>query len=182
MKQILLTLSILMVSMSYAQVSFYDLSATTIDGESFDFESLKGQKVLIVNVASKCGLTPQYEDLEALYTMYKSDNFTIIAFPANNFAHQEPGTDDEIKAFCEANYGVSFPMMSKISVKGDDMHPVYQWLTQKDKNGLKDSKVQWNFQKYLIDEKGHLIEVFSPKTKPLSETITSKIKAKAAMH
>ena len=162
-------------SVSFAQSSFYSLSAKTIDGEDISFEQFKGKKVLVVNVASKCGFTPQYEDLESLYKVYGGDDFTIIGFPANNFMKQEPGTNEEIKAFCTSNYGVSFQMMSKISVKGDDIHPVYQWLTQKEKNGVKDSNVKWNFQKYLIDENGKLVGVFSPKTKPFSEEITSKL-------
>src|SRR5512133_1845753 len=113
---------------------------------------------MVVNVASTCGLTPQYKELEEIYEKYQSDNFVIIGFPANNFMNQEPGTAGEIRKFCTDNYGVTFPIMEKISVKGDDMHPVYQWLTSKSKNGVKDSEVTWNFQKYLIDEKGNLIE------------------------
>lgn len=162
--------------LSYGQASFYDLTAKTIEGEDFNFKQLKGKKVLVVNVASKCGLTPQYEDLETLFKMYGGNDFTIIGFPANNFGKQEPGTEEEIKTFCESNYGVTFQMMSKISVKGDDIHPVYQWLTQEEKNGVKDSNVKWNFQKYLIDEKGNYVEVFSPKTKPLDESIVSLLK------
>jgi len=176
MRQIIITLALFVASIAYGQSDFYDLSAKTIDGDAFSFEQLKGKKVLIVNVASKCGLTPQYEDLETLFKMYGGDDFIIVGFPANNFMKQEPGSEEEIKTFCEANYGVTFQMMSKISVKGDDMHPVYQWLTQEEKNGLKDSSVKWNFQKYLIDEEGHLLEVFSPKTKPLSEDIVNMIK------
>lgn len=175
MRLIISFIALLFLSSAYAQSDFYSLTAKTIDGEEFSFEQLKGKKVLIVNVASKCGLTPQYEALELLFKMHGGNNFTIVGFPANNFMKQEPGTEAEIKEFCTANYGVTFQMMSKISVKGDDMHPVYQWLTQKEKNGVKDSDVKWNFQKYLIDEKGQFVEVFSPKTKPLSEDITSKL-------
>ncbi len=176
MRKIIVLSLLLIVSLSYGQSGFYDLSATTIDGETYSFEQLKGKKVLIVNVASKCGLTRQYEDLEVLYKMYGANNFTMIGFPANNFNKQEPGTDEEIKEFCTSNYGVTFQMMSKISVKGDDMHPVYQWLTQKGKNGFKDSEVKWNFQKYLIGENGQLFEVFSPRTSPLAEEITNYLK------
>ena len=141
----------------------------------FDFASLKGKKIMVVNTASKCGLTPQYEELEALYTKYKSKNFVIVGFPANDFMSQEPGTDQEIAQFCQLNYGVSFPMMSKISVKGKEMHPVYQFLTQKAKNGKEDSKVEWNFQKYLIDENGHLSKVISPRVLPNDPSIIAWI-------
>jgi glutathione peroxidase len=153
--------------------SFYDFKVQTIDGDEFDLASLKGKKVMVVNTASKCGFTPQYKDLESLYKKYGGDKFVIIGFPANNFMGQEPGTNSEIKEFCEKNYGVSFPMMSKISVKGDDTAPLYQWLTQKSQNGVMDSKVQWNFQKYLIDEKGNLVDVIPPKESPESEKITA---------
>jgi glutathione peroxidase len=161
---------------SQAQDSnFYDLTATTIDGKSFQFSSLKGKKVLIVNTASKCGFTPQYEDLEKLYKEYGGDDFTILGFPANNFLKQEPGTDEEIKEFCTVNYGVTFQMMSKISVKGDDMHPVYKWLTEKSENDVMDSKVTWNFQKYMIDKNGKLVDFANPKEEPMSPKITNWI-------
>jgi glutathione peroxidase len=130
---------------------------------------------MIVNTASKCGLTPQYEQLEALYTKYKNKNFVIVGFPANDFMSQEPGSDKEIAQFCQLNYGVSFPMMSKISVKGKEMHPVYQFLTQKAKNGKEDSKVEWNFQKYLIDENGQLSKVISPRILPNDPSIIAWI-------
>lgn len=166
-------LSIVLNTMqTYSQTrSFHDLSATTITGETLDFSVFKGKKILVVNTASKCGFTKQYEGLEEVYKKYGDENFTIIGFPANNFMSQEPGTDEEIKEFCELNYGVSFQMMSKVSVKGKDMHPVYQWLTQKDKNGIEDSKVSWNFQKYIIDEKGRYVGYYSPKTEPDDERI-----------
>ncbi len=151
----------------YAQTSgFYDFTVKDIDGNKFSFEQLKGKKVMIVNVASKCGYTPQYEQLEAVYKKYKKNGFVIIGFPANNFMHQEPGTNEEIKDFCTLNYGVTFPMMSKISVKGKDMAPIYHWLTEKELNGVEDSKVKWNFQKYLISRKGKLEKVIPPKVKP----------------
>ena len=177
MKYILsIIISIATVSMTNAQhISLHDFKVETIDGEEFDLSNLKGKKVLIVNTASKCGLTPQYEDLEALYNEYKDQDFIIIGFPANNFAGQEPGSNEDIKAFCQLNYGVSFPMMAKISVKGDDMHPVYQWLTQKSQNMVQDSEVAWNFQKYLIDENGALIDFISPKTNPKDEKIVNWI-------
>ncbi|GEP50964.1 glutathione peroxidase [Flavobacterium noncentrifugens] len=157
--------------------SIYQFKAEDLSGNAFDFSTLKGKKVLIVNTASKCGLTPQYEQLETLYEKYKDQNFVIIGFPANNFASQEPGTNAEIGAFCQKNYGVTFPMMSKISVKGDDQNEIYQFLTQKSKNGLQDSEVEWNFQKYLLNEKGELERVISPKTLPTDPEIVNWIKA-----
>lgn len=164
-------------SNSVKMKSLYDFKTKSLDGKDFELSSLKGKKVLIVNTASKCGLTPQYKELEELYKNYGGDKFVIIGFPANNFASQEPGTNSEIKEFCTLNYGVTFPMMSKISVKGDDMDPIYQWLTQKKQNGFKDSEVQWNFQKYLIDEKGQLVDVVEPKASPKSDKITDWIKS-----
>ena len=164
------------MSLNINAQSFYDLKATDINGEEFDFANLKGKKVLIVNTASKCGYTPQYEGLQELFEQYGGDNFVIIGFPANNFMKQEPGSNEDIKSFCTKDYGVSFPMMSKISVKGKEIHPVYEWLTKKKLNGFSNSKVKWNFQKYLIDEKGNLIKVFSTKTKPMSSEIVDLIK------
>lgn len=161
--------------MSTAQTSFYDLKSKTIDGKDFNFSDLKGKKVLIVNTASKCGYTPQYEDLEKLYQLYKDKNFVIIGFPANNFMRQEPGTNADIKEFCTKNYGVTFQMMEKISVKGDDMDAIYKWLTQKALNGKLDSSVKWNFQKYMIDENGNLVDVVYSADKPTSDKIVSWI-------
>lgn len=156
--------------------TIYQFKVKDLSGEEFDFASLKGKKIMIVNTASKCGLTPQYKELEALYKEYKSKGFVIVGFPANNFGSQEPGTNAEIATFCQLNYGVTFPMMSKISVKGDDMDKVYQFLTQKSKNGLQDSEVSWNFQKYLINEKGELEKVISPRTLPKDAEIVDWIK------
>lgn len=158
-------------------MEIYQFKVEDISGNEFDLASLKGKKVMIVNTASKCGLTPQYEQLEDLYQTFKDQNFVIIGFPANNFMSQEPGSDEEIAAFCQKNYGVSFPMMSKISVKGKEMHPLYQFLTSKELNGFEDSSVAWNFQKYLIGEEGHVEKVISPKTEPLDEEIISWIEA-----
>lgn len=146
--------------------TIHQFTVTDIEGQPFDMAQLEGKKVMIVNTASKCGLTPQYEGLQAVYETYGGEDFTIVGFPANNFLSQEPGTDDEIAAFCERNYGVEFPMMSKISVKGGDQHPLYQFLTQEAHNGHSDSKVKWNFQKYLIGPDGRLEKVISPKTDP----------------
>lgn len=158
--------------------SFYDYTVKTIDGKDFNLSELKGKKVLVVNVASKCGFTPQYEKLQQLYDKYKDDNFVIIGFPANNFLGQEPGTNEEIARFCSLKYNVTFPMMAKISVKGKDMAPVYHWLTEKKLNGKKDASVKWNFQKFLIDENGNWVDSLSSVTSPLSETITSWIEEK----
>lgn len=157
--------------------TIYQFKVKDLYGREFDFAKLKGKKIMIVNTASKCGLTPQYEDLQELYDTYKSDNFIIIGFPANNFASQEPGTNEEIATFCKENYGVTFPMMSKISVKGDDMNAVYQFLTEKKQNGLKDSEVEWNFQKYLINEKGELEKVIAPRVLPTDAEIVNWIKS-----
>jgi glutathione peroxidase len=156
--------------------TIYQFKVEDLSGKPFDFASLKGKKIMIVNTASKCGLTPQYKDLEAIYKEYKDKGFVIVGFPANNFASQEPGTNEEIGAFCQQNYGVTFPMMDKISVKGDDMNEVYKFLTEKSKNGLQDSEVEWNFQKYLINEKGELAKVIHPKTLPTDPEIINWIK------
>lgn len=164
--KIINTLILLFFSTMLFAQSFHDFVVEDIDGNTFKFSSLKGKKVMVVNTASKCGLTPQYEALEEVYKKYGGEKFEIVGFPANNFMSQEPGTDEEIKDFCQKNYGVSFKMMSKISVKGNDMHPVYKWLTSKKLNGKEDSDVSWNFQKYLIDEQGNLVKVISPRTKP----------------
>lgn len=148
------------------QTSFYDFKVKTLNGETFDFSQLKGKKVMIVNTASKCGFTPQYEQLQEIYQQYQNEGFIILGFPANNFNNQEPGTAEEISEFCQINFGVTFPMMAKISVKGDDQHPLYQWLTKKELNGVLDSKVKWNFQKYLIGRTGKIEKVIPPRTKP----------------
>ena len=166
----LITLIIIAVPLTgYTQSSgFYDFKVKTLEGADFDFSTLKGKKVMVVNVASKCGFTPQYKELEEMYRKYE-DELVIIGFPANNFANQEPGTASEIRQFCTDKYGVTFPLMEKISVKGNDMHPLYKWLTSKDKNGVMDSEVKWNFQKYLIDEDGKLVDVLYSKEKLESE-------------
>ncbi len=155
---------------------FYDFKVPDIVGKEYSFSQLKGKKVMIVNTASKCGLTPQYEELQKLYEEYGGDGFVILGFPANNFANQEPGSNEEIQAFCNEKYEVSFPLMSKVSVKGKDQHPLYTWLTQKSLNGYADSEVSWNFQKYLIDEKGNLVKVVPPRTKPGDPVIVDWLK------
>jgi len=156
----------------------YQFKVKDITGGEFNLADLKGKKVLIVNTASKCGLTPQFEELEKLYQQYKDQNFVIIGFPTNDFMSQDPGTNEEIAEFCKLNYGVTFPMMSKIEVKGDAMEPLYQYLTQKGKNGLGDFEVEWNFQKFLINEEGKLAKVISPKVSPTDSEITNWIEGK----
>lgn len=153
-------------SLIQAQSSIYDFKVKALDGSVFDFASLKGKKIMVVNTASKCGLTPQYKALQEIYKKYGAERFVIVGFPANNFMEQEPGSAHEIQSFCQINYGVTFPMMAKISVKGSDMAPLYQWLTQKKKNGVEESEVKWNFQKYLINEQGQLEKVIFPSTPP----------------
>ena len=175
-RQILISgLLIIAMGTAHAQTTFYDFTVKDINGKDYPLSQLKGKKVLVVNTASKCGFTSQYEGLQELYTKYGTDEFMIIGFPANNFAKQEPGSNEEIASFCKLNYGVTFPMMSKISVKGDDQHPLYVWLTSKSDNGVEDSKVSWNFQKYMIDEKGQLVGHLSPKTEPDNEELVSWI-------
>jgi len=179
MKNILLISITLVVTAFSAQSqtkSFYDFKVKDIDGKDFDLASLKGKKVLVVNTASKCGYTPQYEDLQKLYQQYGGDKFTIIGFPANNFMKQEPGSNEEIREFCTVNYGVTFPMMEKISVKGDDIHPLYKWLTEKSENGVMDAPVKWNFQKFMIDENGRLVDYAAPGDKPFDDKIVNWIK------
>ncbi len=155
--------------------SIHQFKVADIYGNIYDFSQLKGKKVMIVNTASKCGLTYQYEALQKLYSQYKDLNFVIIGFPSNDFLWQEPGSNDEIIDFCEQNYGVTFPMMSKITVKGTKKHPIYQFLTQKSKNNFRDSRVTWNFQKYLINKEGIIEKIISPRTRPDSEEIVSWI-------
>lgn len=151
--------------------NIYQYKVNDINGKEFDFSTLRGKKILVVNTASKCGLTPQYKELQALNEKFSPYGLVIVGFPSNNFMGQEPGSNEEIAEFCQANYGVTFPMMEKISVQGEDMHPLYQFLTKKELNGHSDSKVEWNFQKYLINEEGHLVEVFSPRTSVLDEKV-----------
>ncbi len=180
MKKILVAFALILTvsGLSAQSKALYDFKATTLDGQSFDLKSLKGKKVMVVNTASKCGLTPQYAKLQKLYEQYKEKNFVIIGFPANNFASQEPGTNSEIQEFCTKNYGVTFPMMSKISVKGADIDPLYKWLTNKSENNVLDAPVQWNFQKFLIDENGQIADVAMPKELPDEDKIIKWIEGK----
>lgn len=158
-----------------ASSNFYDLKAMTIDGQEISFEQFKGKKVLIVNVASKCGYTYQYEGLQKLHELYGS-KVSILGFPANDFLFQERGSNEEIAEFCESNFGVTFQMFEKITTKGKKQSPVYHWLSNKKLNGWNDQKPSWNFCKYLIDEDGKLVAFFDSKVKPLSEEIVSLIK------
>ena len=155
--------------------TIYAFKVEDIEGKEFDLASLRGKKVMIVNTASECGNTPQYKDLQMLYEKYGPEKFTIIGFPANNFGAQEPGTNEEIAAFCDKNYAITFPMMSKISVKGPDMHPLYRFLTQRAQNGYTDNEVKWNFQKYLINENGQLEKIIDEGTSPTDPEVISWI-------
>ncbi len=155
--------------------TIYDYKVEGLDGKEINFADFKGKKVLIVNTASKCGFTPQYADLEQLSKDYQ-DKLVIVGFPANNFGSQEPGSNEEIGAFCEKNFGVTFPMAAKVSVKGDDTAPIFKFLTEKDLNGVKNTAILWNFTKFLIDENGHLIDSYISTTKPTSESITKYLK------
>lgn len=157
-----------------APKNIYEFKVAAIDGSTIDFATFKGKKILIVNTASECGFTPQYEGLEKLYEKYK-DKLVIVGFPANNFGSQEPGTNEEIGAFCKKNYGVTFPMAAKISVKGDNIAPIYQWLCNKNENGVLDAKIGWNFNKFLLDENGKLLAHFESKVEPMSEEITGRL-------
>ena len=158
-----------------ANTSIHSFKVPAIDGGTIDFSQYKGKKILVVNTASKCGFTYQYEGLEKLYEQYK-DKLVIVGFPANNFMSQEPGTNAEIKEFCTGKFNVSFPMAAKVSVKGNDIDPLFKWLTNKDENGVMDSNIGWNFNKFLLDENGKLIQHFDSKTEPLSEDITKYLK------
>lgn len=154
--------------------TIYDFKVPSLNGGIIDFADFKGKKILIVNTASKCGYTPQYEELETLYKKYE-DKLVIVGFPANNFFSQEPGSNETIEAFCKKNYGVTFLMAAKISVKGKDMAPIYKWLCNKSENGVMDANISWNFNKFLLDENGKLIGHFKSKVKPVSNEITDKL-------
>jgi glutathione peroxidase len=155
--------------------TIYDFKVESLDGKEINFADFKGKKILIVNTASECGFTPQYADLEKLYEEYK-DKLVIVGFPANNFGGQEPGTNTEIGAFCQKNYGVTFPLAAKVSVKGDDTAPIFKYLKEKDLNGVKNTTILWNFTKFLLDENGKLIDTFISTTKPTDDAITKHLK------
>lgn len=159
-------------------MNFHQLSATDINGKPYDMAQLKGHKVMVVNTASECGFTPQYKQLEELYKKYQDKGFVILGFPSNDFGGQEPGDEKEIAAFCEKNFGVTFPLMSKIATKGSQQSPVYAWLTHKAENGKLDSEVKWNFQKYLIDEEGNFVTMYPSAQEPLSDPILNWLDGK----
>ncbi len=157
-------------------MSFHELSATTLSGEVIHMDQFEGRKVIVVNTASECGYTGQYQQLQELYERYKTDGLVVIGFPSNDFGGQEPGTEQEIAAFCEQNYGVTFPMMAKVSIKGDEKHAVYNWLTSKDQNGVMNATVKWNFNKFLIDERGKLVKHLPSSVAPLDDEILKWVK------
>jgi glutathione peroxidase len=177
MKYLLTLASIVMLSAftSPGDPSIHSFKVKSIEGGTIDFSKFKGKKILVVNTASECGFTPQYADLEKLSKAYKN-KLVVVGFPANNFGGQEPGSNKEIATFCQRNYGVSFPMAAKISVKGDDIAPIYKFLTDKKENGVKNTKILWNFTKILLDEKGNVIDSFVSTTNPMSESITKYLK------
>jgi glutathione peroxidase len=165
----------LMAFVPASKPSIHQFKVTSIDGGTIDFSQFKGKKVLVVNTASKCGYTYQYENLEKLYEQYK-DKLVIVGFPANNFGGQEPGSNEEIKEFCSSKFSVKFPMAAKVSVKGGDMAPIFKWLTQKSENGVLDANIGWNFNKFLLDENGQLIQHFGSRVEPTDEAITKYLK------
>lgn len=159
-------------------MDFFDLSATDINGEIIKLERFKGKKVMVVNTASECGYTPQYAQLQELYTTYKDKGFVIIGFPSNDFGGQEPGSEAEIAQFCQKNFGVTFPMMAKVHTKGPEQHAVYDWLTNMSQNAVMDTEVKWNFHKFLIDEQGHLVMSMQSGVEPSDERIINWIEGK----
>ncbi len=177
MKKIIITLLyiIFITTISNSQekeyLNLFDFKVTDIDGKKFDFEDLRGHKVMVVNVASNCGFTPQYKELQELYDAYKHKKFTIIGIPSNDFKNQEPGSNKEIKEFCTNSYSITFPLMEKTIVKGDSIAPLYSWLTKKEENGVFNQEVTWNFQKYLIDRNGNLVKVLMPKESPKDKIV-----------
>ncbi|MDX2359571.1 MAG: glutathione peroxidase [Crocinitomicaceae bacterium] len=171
---ITLLISIFTMTVGAQSTDLYDYSFIDIDGNEVELSDFKGKKIMFINVASKCGFTPQYEDLQKLHEQY-GDQLVLIGFPSNQFMKQEPGSEAEIKEFCQRNYGVDFLMASKIDVKGSEQHPIYTWLTSEELNGVESTKVGWNFQKYLVDEEGKYLQMFKPGTNPLDEEITKKL-------
>ncbi len=178
MKTIFAALTFLiMTSFSAPTKSIYDFTIKALDGSTIDFSKYKGKKILIVNTASKCGFTPQYEGLEKLYESHK-DNLVIVGFPSDNFANQEYQDNDSISSFCKKNYGVTFPLTTRVNVKGADITPVYKYLCNKTENGVLDAEISWNFNKFIIDENGHLLQHFDSKVTPESKELIAYINAK----
>ena len=176
MKLLTIFTTVLLMAFVPAKIdSAYTFKVKSIDGGNIDLSAYKGKKILIVNTASKCGYTRQYEGLEALYKQYRT-KLVVIGFPANNFGGQEPGSNEEIKEFCTSKFSVTFPMASKVSVKGSDMDPLFKWLTNKSENGVLDANITWNFNKFLLDENGKLIQHFSSNVEPMDEAITKYLK------
>ncbi len=171
MKTIMLSFILLFSSSKGDKKSFYDFKVKDLEGNEVDLKKYKGKKVLVVNVASECGYTPQYKELESLYKNYKDSNLVILGFPCNDFGGQEPGTAKEIKTFCEKNYGVTFPIMEKVAVKGKEAAPIYTWLQKKDENGVQDNDVKWNFNKFMISETGEWQGYLPSKIKPNDKII-----------
>ena len=180
LKRIVLSTLVLVSIVSNSQtkinqnMSLYTIEINSLDGKPIHLNDYKGKYILFVNVASECGFTGQYEDLQKLYDTYK-DKLMVIGVPCNQFGSQEPGTADQIQSFCSKNYGVTFLMTEKINVKGELQHPLYKWLTNKELNGVKSTSVKWNFQKYLVDDKGNFVDYFYSMTKPLSSKITRQL-------
>ena len=173
-----LTATAIMSFTTIAPKNIHQFKVKDIDGKEFDFSKLKGKKILIVNTASECGFTKQYEGLEKLYKKYKDKNFVIVGFPCNDFGGQEPGTDAQVKSFCSKSFGVTFPIMSKVSVKGPTTAPIYKWLTEKAQNGVENSSVKWNFQKYMIDENGNYVNYLLSVRDPDCDKIINWIEGK----
>jgi glutathione peroxidase len=180
MKQIISVICIFLITNQInsqtmdSNATLYSVKINSISGSEINLEDYKGKKILFVNVASECGFTPQYEGLQELYELYK-DKLMVIGVPSNQFGKQEPGSAEQIQSFCKINYGVTFLITEKVDVKGDDQHPLYTWLTKKENNGVKSSSVKWNFQKYLVDENGVLIDYYFSLTKPMSNKITKQL-------
>lgn len=174
MKTLQILFFTLITSFTMAQTSIYDLSFDDISGNKVNLSDFKGKKIMFVNTASECGFTGQYAELQELHEKY-GDKLVLIGFPCDQFGGQEPGSESEIQSFCKKNYGVTFLMASKIDVKGANQHPVYQWLTSKDQNGVDNSTVMWNFEKFIVDENGNLVDHFKSPVTPMSDKIISII-------
>ncbi len=177
MKLLFLLFAFISCSPNYDPMDLYEIPVVDIFGEETTLEQYKGKVMLIVNVASKCGLTPQYEDLQKIHEMYEEQGLVVLGFPSNDFMGQELDSEEEILEFCSSNYGVTFPMFSRISVRGRNIHPLYYYLTNEDQNGVTGSRVSWNFQKYLINREGEIVEVISPRQRIFDDEVMEKIKS-----